>query len=360
MKLLCLGVNHKTAPVEIREQLAFVEKHLPENLAVMNQLGEVHETVILSTCNRVEIYAAADDSEIAAKNLTEFVVDHFDVRDRAAEIEFYQKTDEAAARHLFHVASGLDSMVLGETEIFGQVKKAYATAQSAGTTARQMNKLFQQSFQIGKLVRSSTKIQQGSTSIGAVAVDLAEGIFGALDGCKIMIIGAGEMSRTTAQSLVSRGASSIFVSNRSFDKAEELAAELNGQAMRFDDWESNLGDIDVIVTATAAPHAILTEETVARVMKNRRRRSLFIIDIAVPRDVEEDVNEIEGVYLYNVDQLQRVAEEGRAQRQKQIAICEAVIEKHLAEKGIGALAEIPPHIETSAPETGGEGEPIPH
>lgn len=343
MNLLCLGVNHNTAPVEIRERLAFAEMHLPENLREMLKLDSVREVTVLSTCNRVEIYASVDELDSAINNLTDFLIKHFEIEDPAA-IEFYQKRDEAAARHLFHVASGLDSMVLGETEIFGQIKKAYATAQSAGTTAQQMNKLFQQSFRIGKLVRSSTKIQQGSTSIGAVAVDLAEGIFGALDGCKVMIIGAGEMSRTTAQSLVSRGASSIFVSNRSYDKAEELAAELNGQAVRFDDWEESLNDVDIIVSATGAPHAILTHETIDEAMDKRRGRSLFIIDIAVPRDVENEVNEIESVYLYNVDQLQRVAENGRVRRQEQIEICKVVIEKHLEEKGIGALQNVPPGI----------------
>ncbi|NNE92261.1 MAG: glutamyl-tRNA reductase [Verrucomicrobiales bacterium] len=340
MKLFCLGLNHKTAPVEIRERLAFSETHLPENLAEIQALKSIRETVVLSTCNRVEIYASAEEPEVAGKQVTDFLIDHFEIDEsEIGHIEFYEKHEADAAQHLFKVASGLDSMVLGETEIFGQVKKAYATAQSAGTTSRQLNKLFQQSFQIGKLVRSSTKIQQGSTSIGAVAVDLAEKIFGRLNGCKVMIVGAGEMSRTTAQSLLSRGASSIIVSNRSFDKAEELAAELKGEAVRFDNWEANLGGIDIIVSATGAPHTVLHAETVEHAMNQRPGRSLFVIDIAVPRDVEDQVNEIENVYLYNIDQLQQIAEEGRTRREEQIAICEEVIEKHIGEKGIPALAE---------------------
>jgi len=231
--------------------------------------------------------------------------------------------------------------VLGETEIFGQVKKAYATAKSTGTTSRRMNKLFQQSFTVGKLVRTSTRIQQGSTSIGSAAVDLAEKIFGQLDGCRVMIIGAGEMSRTTAQSLLSRGAKSIIVSNRSFDKAEELAAELKGRAVRFDDWETCLDEIDIIISSTSAPHAVVKHEMIHRVMSGRRGHSLFLIDIAVPRDIENEVNRIDNVYLYNIDQLQQIATEGKTRREKQIAVCRGVIDEFLREKGIEALAGLP-------------------
>ncbi|MBL9150858.1 MAG: glutamyl-tRNA reductase [Verrucomicrobiales bacterium] len=337
MSLLCLGVNYKTAPVEIRERLAFPETGLPDRLREITGLDPVREAVVLSTCNRVEIYAAAEDHAEAFERLTHYLVDHFRL-DSPAAIEFYRLEDDGAARHLFHVASGLDSMVLGETEIFGQVKKAYQIACDASVTARCLNKLFQQSFRIGKLVRSGTQIQQGSTSVGSVAVDVAEQIFGRLDGCRVMVVGAGEMSRQVAQSLLSRGASSIIVSNRSHDKAVELAAELNGEAVRFDDWERVLAEVDIVISSTSAPHAIIHPAMIETVMPHRFGRSLFLIDIAVPRDIEPAVNDIDNVYLYDIDFLEKIAARARIEREKQIALCEAMIERHIGEKGIEALS----------------------
>ncbi|MDF1825087.1 MAG: glutamyl-tRNA reductase [Verrucomicrobiales bacterium] len=361
MSIFCLGVNHKTAPVEIRERLAFAESSIPSHLEEIRGLVEVNEAVVLSTCNRVEIYGASEEPGKALEGLVEYLVNHFEVT--RGEVEFYRKEAEEAAHHLFEVASGLDSMVLGETEIFGQIKKAYATAQTSGATSRRMNKLFQQSFSIGKLVRSSTRIQQGSTSVGSAAVDLAEKIFGKLDGCRVMIIGAGEMSRITAQSLRSRGASSIIVSNRSFDKAEELAEELDGKAVRFDDWGSYLDQVDIVISSTGAPHAVVKKEAVARSLDDRRGHPLFLIDIAVPRDIEDEVNELDNVYLYNIDQLTRIANDGVARRERQIEVCRTVIHRFLDEKGIEALAEIPSRHRSDDNATAGEtssGEPIPN
>ncbi len=339
MSIFCLGVNHKTAPIGLRERLAISEHSVPGHLGEICGLEGVDEAVVLSTCNRVEIYGGAGDPVVALDRLVAYLESHFAVA--PGEVEFYRHADEAAAHHLFEVASGLDSMVLGETEIFGQVKKAYALAQSTGTTARRMNKLFQQSFSVGKLVRSNTSIQQGSTSVGSAAVDLAEQIFGRLDGCRVMIIGAGEMSRVTAQSLLSRGARSIIVSNRSYDRAQELAAELKGEAVRFDDWENKLDQIDIVISSTAAPHAVVHAGAIRRVMARRRGHPLFLIDIAVPRDIEEEVNGIDNVYLFNIDQLQQIANEGKARRERQIAICRELIAGFLREKGIEALAALP-------------------
>ncbi|MEM9281250.1 MAG: glutamyl-tRNA reductase [Verrucomicrobiota bacterium] len=336
MSIFCLGLNHRTAPVEIRERLAFAESSIPSHLDEIRQLGPVAEAVVLSTCNRVEIYGAADEPDAALDEVLDYLLGHFEVT--PGEVEFYRHQAEAAAHHLFEVTSGLDSMVLGETEIFGQVKKAYSTAQKSGATSKRMNKLFQQSFTVGKLIRSNTRIQQGSTSVGAAAVDLAEKIFGRLDGCRVMIIGAGEMSRITAQSLKSRGADSIIVSNRSFDKAEKLAIELEGKAIRFDDWADYLKQVDILISSTGAPHTVVKKEDVERALGQRRGHPHFLIDIAVPRDIDEAVNELDNVYLYNIDQLQRIAEEGIAQRQKQIEVCRGMIREFLAERGIEALS----------------------
>ncbi|MEO0416623.1 MAG: glutamyl-tRNA reductase, partial [Verrucomicrobiota bacterium] len=287
MSIFCLGVNHKTAPVEIRERLAFSDKNLGSQLHDFQSSVGLDEVVVLSTCNRVEIYGAADSPALGLERMQDFLVDYFEIR--GSEVEFYGYESDEAAHHLFEVASGLDSMVLGETEIFGQVKKAYSTAHQSGATGRRMNKLFQQSFSIGKLVRSNSAIQHGSTSIGSVAVDLAEKIFGDLKGSSVMVVGAGEMSRTTAQSMVSRGASGIIVSNRSYNKAVELAEELDGQALRFDEWEKALRKVDILISSTSAPHPIITREKLEPHMRRRRGRPLFLIDIAVPRDIADDV-----------------------------------------------------------------------
>jgi len=337
VSIFCIGVNHKTSPVEIRERLAFAEEKIPEHLSEICELNTVSEAVVLSTCNRVEVYGASDDPETALNHLTEFLVSHFDIEKN--QVEFYRHQVEAAAHHLFEVASGLDSMVLGETEIFGQVKKAYATAQESGNTARRMNQLFQQSFTIGKLVRSNSSIQQGATSVGAATVDLAEKIFGHLKNCHIMLVGAGEMGRSTAQSLMSRGARGMTVTNRSFEAAAKLADELKGRAVHFDDWEEALHEADIIISSTSAPTTVIQTPMIEEAMRKRRGHSLFLIDIAVPRDIEDDVNHIDNAYLYNIDQLQQLADEGRSRREKQITVCRDLIGDHLSEKGIRALGE---------------------
>jgi glutamyl-tRNA reductase len=234
-----------------------------------------------------------------------------------------------AAVHLCRVASGLDSMVLGETEIFGQVKDAYQAALSAGATGGTLNRLFQKTFSIGKKVRTETGIQEGATSIGNVAVDLAEKIFGHLKDSEVMILGAGEMSRVTAQSLQSRGARSIFVANRSYDRALELAQKMNGHAVRFDDWQLVLAQVDVVIGSTGAPHTIVQKADVEAVRRKRKYRPLFFIDIAVPRDIDPAVEEIEEVYLYDIDTLEQIAGEARTQRSRQIEICEEMIRAEL-------------------------------
>lgn len=339
MNILCLGVNHESAPVEIREQLAFAQKHLAESLHEIQALETIDEVVVLSTCNRVEIYAVSEKLERGFDRLTEYLSNHFKMQ-VGELVEFYRLHNEAAARHLFSVAGGLDSMVLGETEIFGQVKQAYADSQSAGATSRMLNKLFQQTFRAGKLIRSSTQLTRGATSVGAVAVDLAEKIFGDLSSCRVMLIGAGDMSRRTAKSLHSRGAKSIIVSNRSYENAVELAKEMDGKAIHFDDWTDSVDEVDIVVSSTSAPHHVIHAEMVNKSM-HHRRQPLFVIDIAVPRDVEPSVGDIENVYLYDIDALEGIAAETRNDRKKQIAICEQILDQFIEDKGIEALAPRP-------------------
>ncbi len=328
MELLCLGLNHRTAPVEVRERFAVGAPQLGEASTDLRELAEAAEGVVISTCNRTEFYLAAENAEEAFTRVEKALAEKIHLDSSVAK-HFYRKTKAEAARHLCRVVSGLDSMMLGETEIFGQVKQAYSSALEAGATGAVLNKLFQRAFGVGKKVRTETSIQEGSTSVGNVAVDLAEKIFGHLKDSEVMILGAGEMSRVTAQSLVSRGARSIFVTNRSFDRAVELAQEMGGKAVRFDDWQSVLTQVDVVISSTGAPHAIVQREHVEQVRRARKYRPLFFIDIAVPRDIDPSVGEIEEVYLYDIDTLEQLAEEALTRRQEQIAQCERIIDVEL-------------------------------
>lgn len=335
--LVCLGLNYRTTPVEVREKVAFPEAQVPEAVRELLNLPGFSESVVLSTCNRVELYAAhrLSDSTAAQAALRDHLVRRFELApDQAEALVTYGLGSTETARHLFRVVSGLDSMVLGETEIFGQVKAAYKTAHEAGSTGRSLNKLFQRAFATGKKVRNDTSIQRGSTSVGSVAVDLAEKIHD-LRECRVMLIGAGEMSRTCAQSLLSRGAKSIIVSNRNYERAVELATEMKGSAIKFDEWEASMHEVDVIISSTSAPHFVIHPEQIRQVMRKRRWEPLLIIDIAVPRDVDPRVNEIEGVYLYDIDALQAIADEGRRERERQLAACEKIIEDQLDKFGLG-------------------------
>ena len=324
MELLCLGLNHRTAPVEVREKFAISPTLLGEAATEMLTLAGAAEAVVISTCNRTEFYLAAANASSAFLRMESSLASKIQL-DSSVASHFYRKEKSAAALHLCRVVSGLDSMMLGETEIFGQVKQAYQVALNSGATGIVLNKLFQRAFGVGKKVRSETAIQEGSTSVGSVAVDLAEKIFGHLKNSEVMILGAGEMSRVTAQSLVSRGAKSIFVANRSYDRAEELATEMGGRAVRFDDWQAVLERVDVVISSTGAPHAIVQRADVEKVRRARKYRPLFFIDIAVPRDIDPAVGEIEEVYLYDIDTLEQLAEEARARRQEQIEECEKII-----------------------------------
>ena len=337
MSFVCLGLNHKTAPVALRERIAFRESELPDALLALCKCG-LTEAVILSTCNRVEIYAAAPESaggntaeaETAAlESVRTFLHERFGLDDTTPANTFYQRHGQDARRHLARVASGLDSMVLGETEIFGQVKKAYQHAHAAGATGSLLNRLFQNVFRIGKLVRSSTHITHGATSVGSAAVELAGKIFGDLEKCRVMVLGAGDMSRRVAASLKSRGAASIIVSNRSFDKATALADEVGGRAVNFEAWEEEVAGIDIIIAATGAPHPVIHPEHVTGALRKRRGLPLFMIDIAVPRDIDAACANMDGVYLYDIDALQAIAADGLRQREKQIAACDILIEEQL-------------------------------
>jgi glutamyl-tRNA reductase len=325
MSLIVIGLSHHSSPVTVRERFAFPDATIPAALEKLRQTGIVTEAVILSTCNRVEIYAATElPGRQALPGLRQFLLDHHNYRE-PIDAEIYFHSGMESVEHLFKVACGLDSMVVGETEILGQLKTAYETALQHKQTGRHLNKAFQKAFNVAKQIRTETNIQRGSVSVGSVAVELAQKIFSSLEQHQVMIIGAGETSEKTARALLSRGARSIIVSNRSHDRAVALARELEGRAILFEDWAAEFPGIDIVISSTAAPHYILDRPKLEPLMKLRRNRPLLLIDIAVPRDIDPAVNFLENVYLYNIDDLQAIADDCLRQRKEEIARCAALI-----------------------------------
>lgn len=345
MPIVVLGLSHRSSPLELRERFAFAEARIPATLELLRTNRIAQEAVILSTCNRVEIYAATHlEPSQAFAELKNFLVTIHEYRDPLTD-ELYALDEPQSLQHLFKVACGLDSMVLGETEILGQLKKAYELALQHGHTGARLNKAFQRAFNVAKHIRTETNIQRGSVSVASVAVELAEKIFNTLKDHDVMVIGAGDTSEKTARALLSRGARSIVVANRSFDRAEALAQELGGRAVKFDDWGKEFEQVDIAISSTAAPHHILDRTRLEPLMKLRRQRPLLLIDIAVPRDIDPEVNFMENVYLYNVDDLQTIAGDYLNQRKEEIARCEIII----AEKVKGLLASQPPATSSYAP-----------
>lgn len=330
MNVICLGINHQTASVELREKFAVTDADLADAASSLAATEGIEEVVIVSTCNRVEFYAAAHKPEAGFDALNQFLArraseHHYD------ESVFYKYDAPQSIRHLFRVVCGMESMVIGETEILGQVKKAYGTATTAGSTSRHLNKLFQRAFNVAKEVRTKTNITRGSVSVGSTAVDLSEKIFGRLNHCNVMILGAGEMAELTSRTLLSRGLKSITVANRSPERAEELANAVGGRSVPFEGWHKEFLDIDILIGSTSAPQPVVTCEKIEPVMKLRKDRPLFIIDLAVPRDVEPAVNGIEGVYLYDIDSLQAIAQQSIEIRRREVTVCEQMIERHVNE-----------------------------
>jgi glutamyl-tRNA reductase len=325
MPIVVIGLSHRSSPVELRERFAFAQTDVPSSLQLLKESGAAEEAVILSTCNRVEIYAVtSNDFREACDALKKFMVTCHDYREPLTD-ELYAFNEPHSIQHLFKVACGLDSMVLGETEVLGQLKTAYDTALKHGHTGSRLNKAFQKAFNVAKQIRTETKIQRGSISVGSVAVELAEKIFTTLSDRNVLVIGAGDTSEKTARALLSRGARSIIVSNRSYDRALALAAELGGRAVLFDDWEKEFAKIDIVISSTAAPHHVLDRAKLEPLMKLRRNRPLLLIDIAVPRDIDPAVNFMESVFLYNIDDLQTIADDYLKQRKEEIAQCEQII-----------------------------------
>src|SRR6266581_3115966 len=325
MNLFCIGLSHHTANVATREQ--FVGSATAES--IVREAG-CTEALLLTTCNRVEVYAVSH-KRISTDEIARCLTRKIDTDPHDYAPPFYRYEADKCVQHLFRVASALDSMVVGESEILGQAKKAYESARKSGAAGPCLHRLFQRAFRVAKQVRTHTEIARGAVSVGSVAVDLAQRIFGQLGNCKVLVLGAGETSERTARALVSRGVTDLRVSNRSSDRAEELARLVGGQAVRFDEWPSQCREIDILITSTSSEAPLLTPENLSAMLHNRIDRPLFIIDIAVPRDVDPSVNEMEGVYLYDIDSLQSVADQSLALRRQQIAAAEEIIAEHVGD-----------------------------
>jgi glutamyl-tRNA reductase len=338
MKLLVAGLSYKTAPVEVREKLAVLASRQRCCGCRLKVAGNLSEVVLVSTCNRVEVYGVTGRlNGNVGRLFQELSGTDFDFSPY-----IYLKEGVEAVAHLFSVCSGLDSMVIGETEITGQVKQAYQAAQVAKLTGRVTNRLFQTALQTTKEVRTQTGIGRGATSVGSVAVELAERIFDKdLSQKTVMIIGAGKMGEACVRHLAKKAARAVVVTNRSYERAVNLAEEFGGRAVEFNALLSAMGEADIVVSSTGCPQAILRREDVAAVMPARRNRPLFLIDIAVPRDIDADVQQLENVYLYNVDHLEAIVRENVRSREQELARCREII----AQRATALLEKITPRAE---------------
>lgn len=337
MNLFCVGLSHHAANVETLERFAGGR----EVDCFLRNSG-CAEALLLSTCNRVEVYAASE-SRVSTIDIARCLDRQTDScppghggagsHTSVESAPFYRYEDAQCIRHLFRVVCGIDSMVIGETEIFGQVKKTYEAARATGVVGPYLHRLFQRAFRVAKHVRTHTDITRGSVSVGSVAVDLAQKIFGDLCNCKVLVLGAGETSERTVRALVSRGVADLRVSNRSPERAEALAQTISGRAVSFEHWPEQCREIDILISSTSSDRPLISREKLGPIVRSRIDRPLFIIDIAVPRDVDSDVDALDGVYLYDIDSLQSIAQQSLATRREQIAAAEEIISQHVTEFG---------------------------
>jgi glutamyl-tRNA reductase len=330
MALFAAGLSHKNAPVALREQLALDEDKLRELLRDLAAAGSLREAVVVSTCNRVELYGVADAAGAARASAFARLCRHRGVDPASVEPLLYTHEEEDAVRHAFRVAASLDSMMIGEPQILGQVKDAFALAQACETVGPALHTLFTQAFAVAKRVRTETEIARHAVSVSFAAVELAKKIFAGLSGRAVLLIGAGKMGELAAKHLVEQGAFPVYVANRTWARAQEMARALSGTAVPFDDLATPLAAVDIVVTSTGAPAPIVTRAHVERVMQGRGARPLFFIDIAVPRDVEPGVDGIEGVYCYDIDDLKQVVDANIRERLREAQRAEALVEREVA------------------------------
>jgi glutamyl-tRNA reductase len=323
MNFQLIGVNHKTAPVEVRERLAVPDRELPDALQQLLRFPGVGEGMILSTCNRVEVLIQTANG---STDLRKFLAEYFGLEPASYESHLYEYRQHDAVRHVFRVASSLDSMIVGEPQILGQVKEAYATARAAGAVQSYLDLLLTRAFAVAKKVRSETAVGSSSVSVASVAVELAGKIFGSLLGKQVCLVGAGKMSELAARHLLARGAGTIFVANRTHDRAVELAANFGGEAIRFDELYAHCDRADIVITSTGSPVAIFKREHGEMFLARRKNRPMFFIDIAVPRDVDPEMNKLDGIFVYDIDDLQDAVSTHVEGRHKEAERAESIID----------------------------------
>ena len=328
MPLMLVGINHRTAPVEVRERLSVLETRLGDVIAEMRQLDGVEGAVLLSTCNRVEAVVSTRDEEML-EPLVEWLAARAETVRGELEKHLYVLRHADVVRHLFRVASGLDSMILGEPQIGGQVRTAFVTAHELGTLDAILTQLYENTMRVAKKVRTDTGIGEHAVSVPYAAVQLAKKIFGDLRGLQVLLLGAGDMGELTAEHLHNQQVRQVFVANRSYDRARELAERFDGAAIQFDGIGEHLGTCDIVIASTAAPHYLIEPVHVTRALESRRNRNLFLIDLSVPRNIHPAVAEIEGAYLYNVDDLQQVADANLELRQSRAVDAEVIVQREV-------------------------------
>jgi glutamyl-tRNA reductase len=323
MNFRLIGVNHNTAPVEVRERLAIPESRLPEALRSLLQHPGVEEALLLCTCNRVELLARTRNGD---SDLPRFLQSYFHLTPAELQSHLYDYSEADAIRHIFRVTSSLDSMIVGEAQILGQVKEAYATARAVGAIQSQLDLLLTRAFAVAKRVRTETAVGTSAVSVASVAVELAKKIFGSLQGKHVYLVGAGKMSELAARHLQAHGAASIFVANRTYQRAVELAAKFKGEAIHFSEIYNTCDRADIVITSTGAPVAIFKREHGEMFLSRRKNRPMFFIDIAVPRDVDAGMNKVDGIFVYDIDDLQQAVTSHVADRQREAKRAEAIIE----------------------------------
>jgi len=326
MDLAVIGINHKTAPVEIREKFSFSPRQIIEVNRMLKKEGILSENLILSTCNRMEIYAVAARMSDYIGSIKDFLSRFHNLRLADYENIFYVYRDRQAIEHLFRVAAGLDSMVIGEMEILGQVKKAYQDARESRSTGKILNRLFEKAFNNAKKIRTDTSVGRGAVSVSSAAIRLAKKILGGLGDKVALIIGAGLIGEQLVLYLKKNGIKNILVANRTLEKAKILTDKFAATAVGFDDFRDRLGEVDIVITSTGAPHCIIRKDDMLNLMPKRKLKPLFIIDLAVPRDVEEEVNKIDNVYLYNIDDLQKIVQQNISLRKNELDTCDGIID----------------------------------
>jgi glutamyl-tRNA reductase len=327
MKLLLTGLSHKTAPLHLREKLAMPEASLPDALHELQNLG-ASEAMILSTCNRVEIALTAPDHEEPSTIIERFLIG-WQGSATAFQGHLYSLESRAAIQHLFRVAASLDSMVVGEPQVLGQLKGAYAIAKTEGAVGGLLEQVLTRAFGVAKRVRTETGIGQMAVSVSYAAVELARKIFGSLKGHSVMIIGSGKMGELAARHLHRSGATRIFVTNRTWERAQEMAAVFNGRAIEYSAFTSMLHEVDIVIASSGAPHFILNRDDMHRVIAARKNKPMFLIDIAVPRNIDPAVNDIEGIFLYDVDDLEGVVNANIEERSRQAEQAESIVAEEL-------------------------------